>query len=181
MKMIIVRHGQTNFNKRNRLQGHIESELTEEGILQSYSLKESLKNTVIDLIISSPLSRTKKLAEIINEDRNLPLLYDDRLMERSYGGLEGLYGNNINISNLWNIDMNLSDNNVESVISFLDRMKSFLQECEKKYDKKSILLVTHSGNSIAANYYYNGLPRDNNLLKLGLKNCEIAEYSEDWN
>lgn len=178
MAIYLIRHGETDFNVEKRLQGQINSALTEKGLTQCYEAKNNLKNINIDLIISSPLERTKKLAEIINGNRNIPLIYDNRIMERSYGDLEGCYERDkeYNIFELWDIDINYSKNNVEPLTEFLKRISLFLKECERKYSDKNILLVTHSGNSIAANCFYNGIPVDKNFFKLGLKNCGIAKY-----
>ena len=173
MKFIVVRHGQTNFNKTGRLQGQIDSDLTQVGLEQCYEVKESLRNTPIDLIISSPLDRTKKLAEIINEDRNVPLFYDNRLKERSYGNLEAKHVEEVDIDSLWNLEENL-DSTVEELTALFDRTSNLLDECKSNYKDKTILLVTHSGTSIAIACYFKGLQE--NLLKLALKNCEITTF-----
>ena len=176
MNIYILRHGETDFNVQHRLQGQINSNLTEVGLKQCIEAKNLLKDISIDLIISSPLDRTKVLAEIINEGKKIPVIYDDRLMERSYGNLEGLSSTEFNIHDLWDIDINYSKNNVESINDFLLRVSNFLDDCKDKYSDKNILLVTHSGNSIAANCYYNGIPENKNLLPLGLNNCEYRKY-----
>jgi broad specificity phosphatase PhoE len=55
------------------------------------------------------------------------------------------------------------------VYKFLDRIK-------EEYADKKILIVAHGGISIPVNCYFNGIPEDDNLLKLSLRNCEIAKY-----
>lgn len=67
MKFYVVRHGQTDWNAEGRIQGKTDIELNETGIEQARQLKELIKDYNIDLIISSPLKRTRKTAEIINE------------------------------------------------------------------------------------------------------------------
>ena len=66
MKIYVVRHGQTNWNVKGKIQGKSDIELNEKGIEQAKELKELIKNYDINLIISSPLKRAKQTAEIIN-------------------------------------------------------------------------------------------------------------------
>ncbi len=68
MKLFVVRHGETDWNVERRLQGQTDIELNENGIRQANKLKQDLndKDCNIDLIISSPLKRAKKTAEIIS-------------------------------------------------------------------------------------------------------------------
>ena len=55
MRILIVRHGKTNYNKEKRAAGLTDIELNEEGIEQAKELRDKLKNEKFDLIISSPL------------------------------------------------------------------------------------------------------------------------------
>ena len=65
MKIYVIRHGQTNWNVEEIIQGKKDIELNEVGIRQAYEVKEKLNMLNIDLIMCSPLKRTKKTAEII--------------------------------------------------------------------------------------------------------------------
>lgn len=174
MKLYVIRHGQTNWNIENRLQGQVESVLTEQGIEQIKRAKEKLKHIQFDYIICSPLQRCKDTVQIVNEDKNIPVIYDERLKERSYGKLEGAYDTEIDIKMLWDIKSDYKDKNVESVNEFLNRVYSFLKEIENKYKNKKVLLSTHFGNMVAIDCYYNGIPEDKNLLKFGFKNGEVS-------
>ena len=85
MKIYVTRHGQTDWNVQGKTQGRADIELNEVGIKQAKQTKEELKNIDIDLIICSPLKRAKKTAEIINEGRNIPIIFDDQIIERNFG------------------------------------------------------------------------------------------------
>ena len=89
MKIYVTRHGQTDWNVQGKTQGRADIELNEVGIKQAKQTKEELKNIDIDLIICSPLKRAKKTAEIINEGRNIPIIFDDQIIERNFGEFEG--------------------------------------------------------------------------------------------
>ena len=63
----------------------------------------------------------------------------------------------------------------ENVNDFLKRVYSILDDI-KNYEEKNILIVTHNGVCRAINTYFNGIPEDNNLVKLGIQNCEVVNY-----
>lgn len=75
MSIFIVRHGQTDLNLKKKIQGRVDSPLNESGKKQASETREKLLNVNIDLIICSPLLRTKETANIINKDRNIPIIY----------------------------------------------------------------------------------------------------------
>ena len=85
MKIYVLRHGQTSWNVNGKIQGKQDTELNKVGIRQAYEAKEKFNMLNIDLIMCSPLKRTRKTAEIINEDKNLNIIYKEELMERDLG------------------------------------------------------------------------------------------------
>ena len=89
MKFYIIRHGQTDWNKKGKIQGKTDIELNEEGIEQAREATKKLENCDIDVIISSPLKRARKTAEIINETKNVPIIFKEELEERGFGEFEG--------------------------------------------------------------------------------------------
>ena len=90
----LVRHGQTEFNRERRIQGHNDSPLTELGIRQARAVGRLLADLIGDplgwRIVSSPLGRAKSTAEIIAGLVKGPQVeLDDRLMEISWGSSDG--------------------------------------------------------------------------------------------
>ena len=65
--------------------------LTEKGISQAHELAQSMQDTDVDLIISSPLVRAKETADIVGAAIGVPVEVDDRLAERDYGVIDGTY------------------------------------------------------------------------------------------
>jgi len=176
MSIYVIRHGQTDWNIENRLQGQSESLLNDTGIAQANMAKIKLANIDFDLIISSSSKRAISTTNIINSDKNTSVKLDKRLLERSYGNLEGLYGNQINISELWSLNSPTKNPTVETIDSLFSRVTSLLDELKNSYKNEQILLSTHSGTSIAISCYFNDIPKDGNLLNLGLKNCAFIKY-----
>lgn len=82
---------------------------------------------------------------------------------------------------MWNIDDIYDMNGVERVDSFIKRIYIFMDNLIKQDKYKNILLVSHSGVSIALKTYFQGIPDDRDLLKLGIGNCEIVTFEREKN
>lgn len=90
MKLYIIRHGETDWNKEKRLQGQSDTQLNEYGIELARITGEALKDVHFDYIFSSPLKRAYKTAELIRMDRPVKIITDDRLKEICFGVNEGV-------------------------------------------------------------------------------------------
>ncbi len=90
MKLILIRHGETLWNKEGRVQGTSDIELSDIGTSQAGLLASSLKNQHIEAIYSSPLKRALQTAQIINEFHSLHINTYKELMEMDQGIFEGL-------------------------------------------------------------------------------------------
>ena len=94
--IFLIRHGQTQFNREGRLQGRLDSELTQLGVEQARRMGRILRDFVEDpaawRIASSPLRRAQHTAEIVREETGLgrPIELDERIAEVSGGEWEGL-------------------------------------------------------------------------------------------
>lgn len=88
--LIVIRHGETVWNRDMRFQGHGDSPLTDRGRAQAHALGKRLQAMPIDSLISSDLGRTRETAAIITQYTGHPIETDPRLRERHYGVLEGL-------------------------------------------------------------------------------------------
>ena len=93
MEIILVRHGETDWNISGRLMGQKDVPLNSRGRAQAETLKEKLADINFDCCYSSPLSRARETAEIICGHR-CNIICDDDLKERSGENLEGTIINN---------------------------------------------------------------------------------------
>ena len=82
MKLYVVRHGETDINAQNKINSHNDVELNDNGISQAKNLSKFIQNIDYDIVISSPLIRAKKTAELINI-KNKEILFDNRIIERT--------------------------------------------------------------------------------------------------
>ena len=88
-RLLLIRHGETNWNKMGRFQGTIDIELTEEGKNQAILLSKRLKNK-FDYIYTSPLKRARETAEILTDSSNKDLNIVENMKEINFGSWEGL-------------------------------------------------------------------------------------------
>ena len=96
MKLILVRHGETHWNKDGLIQGaDSDIELNDTGLEQARRLAVFLRNEPITTVLSSPLRRAIATAEVIAGEHQLPVKTDEGLKELKVGDLEG-----VSISNL---------------------------------------------------------------------------------
>jgi broad specificity phosphatase PhoE len=90
MELILVRHGETPFNRERKVQGITDIELNDAGLRQAHQLALSLKDHEIHQIYSSPLKRAYKTAEAINQFHDVLIHRRSGLMEMDQGDFEGL-------------------------------------------------------------------------------------------
>lgn len=174
-----TRHGQTDWNVQKKVMGRCDEPLNEKGREQAKQTKELLSTIDFDLIICSPLLRAKETAQIINSDRNIKIEYDDRIIERDFGELEGLETKDFDFDGFWNYYKNNMYNRAENIQEFFKRIYAFLDDISTKFADKNILIVAHGGVSIPFNcYFFNNIP-EGSLVEAGLvlENCQVASYA----
>ena len=91
MKIYLFRHGETDWNKAHKVQGHSDIPLNENGIRQAEAVAEKIADIPFDAVFASPLVRARKTAEVLVSamKRKLPITYDRRLIEIGFGVEEG--------------------------------------------------------------------------------------------
>lgn len=89
MKLYVARHGETEWNRLNKVCGRTDSPLTDTGLRQAQLLADKLDDCPIDVIIASPLSRAQKTAQAVAQRKHLQVVTDDRLIEQDYGVMRG--------------------------------------------------------------------------------------------
>ncbi len=98
MNVLLVRHGETNWNREGRYQGRTDIPLSSDGEAQVRALGQRLAHLAIDIAIASPLSRAKATAQAILAGRDTPLELDEGLLEISHGQWEGKLASDIELS-----------------------------------------------------------------------------------
>lgn len=90
MKLILVRHGETLWNRENRIQGHTDVELSDHGRTQIQKLALSLQEEKIEAIYSSPLTRAYETAQAIVRFHDMDINIERDLRELNHGDFESL-------------------------------------------------------------------------------------------
>ncbi len=89
MRLYLIRHGQTDWNKVRRLQGRVDIPLNEFGIQLAKETAEGLADVPFNRCFSSPLKRAATTAKVILDGRDVPITYDPRIIEMAFGEIEG--------------------------------------------------------------------------------------------
>ena len=138
MKLILVRHGETEENQKDIVQGHLPGKLSEKGKKQAKKLGLRLKNKKIDAIYSSDLARALDTAKEISKFHpKVPLKQVKDLRERNYGKLVG--------KKLSKLDIKKMPLYVETKESMMARALKLLERVYAKYPKRNVLFVGHAG------------------------------------
>lgn len=179
----LTRHGQTDWNVQKKVMGRCDEPLNETGLKQAEETRDNLMNTKIDIILCSPLQRAKQTAEIINDVRNIPIIYDDRLIERDFGEFEGMQTKDFDFDGYWDYYKNENYNQAENIQNFFERIYNFLNDIIVKYQDMNVLIVAHGGVSIPVNCYFNQVIPKGSLVEAGLVlgNCQVASYDKKGN
>lgn len=148
--LYITRHGETEWNMEKRMQGWLDSNLTEEGVKNALSLGDRLKETKLAAIFSSPSGRTKNTTELIRGEREIPIIYDENLKEMNLGEWEGKTQTSIvekypeEYEAFWNMPHLFSPIGGESFEETRERAFKVLNRIQKEYQTGNILIVTHA-------------------------------------
>ncbi len=141
----LVRHGETDWNKEWRVQGHSSVGLNQTGKAQAQQTAELLKNHQIDLILSSDLPRAKETAEIIGKALGVEVVFDKALRERNLGKAEGMLREEAHIAfgNINEYEAKRADN--ESYREMEERVWEAFKKHRANHQHKNIVIVTHAG------------------------------------
>lgn len=183
----IFRHGETDWNRERRCQGHTNTPLNETGEKQALELAKKLEKLPIEIIISSDLDRAFQTGSRVSEIKNIPIIVDSRLREMNYGEAEGLlYEEAVNLygQELWQKLQSFNRGNDE--VGFpggetrraaRQRFHQVIIEFIENTTYQTIGLSTHGG--ALRNILHSFLPEDH--LMLSIPNCVVYkfEYNHD--
>jgi broad specificity phosphatase PhoE len=148
MKLIVIRHGETDLNKDDRLQG---SKGPNEGLNEhGREVVENLRNSLLlipEIIYASPLRRTQETAHILNKRFDLGIVLADALIERDFGTLSGKLRSEVNPAI---VEADLEGHydyrpyGGESVDEVRARVENFIASL-RAHKEELVMLVTHRG------------------------------------
>jgi broad specificity phosphatase PhoE len=150
MKIFFIRHGETTGDVENLYGGDYDDSLSEKGTEQSKDLAGVLKDTGIEIIVSSPLLRAKETAQCIAEQVKCHVIIDSKLKERNqYGVLTGMNKDLAKEKYPTQVEMLKDRNNTieeaETYEDFSKRITDVFQKLADSPEYKIIAIVSHGG------------------------------------
>ena len=174
MTIYVARHGQTEWNEKNKVCGITDIALTEKGIAQANEFADQVKDKDIEIIISSPMKRAVATSRIVSDKCRIPMMTDDRLVEQNYGIYEGAdRGDKHFLANKRNFAYRYP--NGESMMQVAVRVYTFLDEIKRQYDGKNVLIVSHGGVCRIIKTYFSDMTNED-FFNYTLQNCELEQY-----
>ena len=148
--VLLVRHGETDWNRARRIQGQSDPPLNERGREQARALAERLAGTQLDAVYASDLGRARETAEILAARLELPVVVDPQLRELDFGSWEGYTVEELNAREpdavaRWLATGEAAWERGESHAELADRVHSAVRKLAEIHAGGQILLVAHGG------------------------------------
>jgi 2,3-bisphosphoglycerate-dependent phosphoglycerate mutase len=134
--LLLVRHGETDWNAVGRLQGHTDRPLSDYGRRQARQLADALAAEELEAIYASDLARARETAEIVGERLGLPVVLDADLREKDWGTWEGLTP----------VERDRVEFLGESTEAHQKRILRALERIAERHPRGRVLVVTHGGS-----------------------------------
>jgi len=159
LKIYLFRHGQTYYNRpdKKRFTGHKNSKLTPKGIKQAKTIARKLKNKKFQIAYYTKLTRSRQtLKDVLKYHPECKKkIQDNRMMERSYGKLDGKFRSTIikkygkEQYDKWHRGFNIRPPGGESFADVEKRVRPFIRDLKKMMKKKKVnVAISAHGNSI---------------------------------
>jgi broad specificity phosphatase PhoE len=135
-ELLLVRHGETDWNAEGKLQGHTDRPLNKYGRRQAQALADKLAGERIDAVYASDLARARETAEIVGEKLGLTVAVDPDLREKNWGNWEGLTSDE-------RLHIEFEGETSEA---HRDRTLSAVQRIVERHPGERVVVVTHGGS-----------------------------------
>ncbi|WP_391209922.1 histidine phosphatase family protein [Psychrobacillus sp. L4] len=170
----VVRHGQTDLNKEGRMQGRLGLPLNASGIEQAELLRDELQNIKFDYVFSSPQERAIQTAEIAT---GIKVIIDTRLDVFDLGEADRLKKAEVKMDGV--VPDSSVYKSVEDIHSYIKRVFFFMKELEADNGKRqlNILISGHKCTTGCIGAYFEGIPKDKNILRFPSNNGKYKVYN----
>jgi broad specificity phosphatase PhoE len=182
--LLLARHGETDWNRDGRWQGHTDTTLNERGRAQAGALAAEVAGLSIGAVYSSDLARAAETAEIVAGRLGVPVRMDPRLRELHLGGWEGLTTPEIEerypteIARWRSDDGSIAVPGRESYAQMGERVVAALTEIATAHPSDDVLVVLHGGPIRGLLAYAAGLTyREQSRLRGHLANCDVVRVA----
>lgn len=184
-RLIMARHGQTVYNATRRMQGQLDTELSEAGVAQAHEAADLLAGLGIARIVASDLERAAHTARIIGDRLGLPVSTDARLRETHLGQWQGKTHQEVDGAHpgaraVWRHDASWAPPGGESRLEVARRARPVIEELMAGYpewDDATVLIVAHGGTISALTGSLLRLHEDQYPLLSGLSNAHWVQLT----
>jgi len=179
MNLYVLRHGQTNINVKNKINGWNIWGLNRVGKEEARKASEKVKRIPLDLIVCSPLRRARQTCKIVNVN-NVKVIIDKRVIERDTGTKQytSCKSEDIDVNIWYDITKEKIFKNTEGFKSMVERAIDVLQELKQQFPgkDKNVLIVTHGDFARAIMVALTNERDKERIWKFDQGNCEIVKY-----
>jgi 2,3-bisphosphoglycerate-dependent phosphoglycerate mutase/probable phosphoglycerate mutase len=181
-RLVLWRHGETDYNAAGRMQGHLDSALTPVGWNQARFAVPALARFSPDLVIASDLRRATDTATVLTDAIGVPLRIDKRLRETHLGEWQGLTGAQVDERSpgdrdLWRVDSTWAPPGGESRVDVAERASEVVSDLlhPEADPGDTVLLAAHGGLIVALTAKLLNLPIELWPTLGGIANCHWVE------
>lgn len=184
-RLILLRHGQTDYNAQQRMQGQLDTQLSPVGIEQARTAAKYVATKDIAKVISSDLSRARDTANTIAEALGLDVEVDARLRETHLGLWQGQTHEQVDSEYAgaraaWRHSPGWAPPEGESRLQVAQRARSAIDDLMASFPEwegRAVLIVAHGGTISALTSNLLGLAHDQYPLFSGLKNTNTSQLT----
>ncbi len=165
--LYLVRHGETEDNVNQIMQGQTQGRLTGDGIAQARQVRDRMASEPFSAIIASDLKRSVDTATIIAEPHGLDVVQTPLLRERDWGSFTGRYIPDLK-DEVWPDD-------IETLENLLSRAGEFIAFVKKNYPGKKVLAVGHGiiNKAVQAVYYGTSMSEVQRMMNAEVRILEL--------
>ncbi len=186
VELFVFRHGETDWNKELRFQGHTDIPLNGSGIEQAEVLARKLRPFAPQVILSSDLVRARETARIANEGLGVPVIVSEKLRECQLGEAEGVFQYKITERfgpeslDRWNSvakeDLGFGFPGGETKAELLLRLRAYLENyIQNQSEFVRIAISTHGGCLRRLIHYSQKAPQD----RVPMPNCALYRLAHE--
>ena len=187
MRLIIVRHGETEWNRQRRTQGVTDIDLTVRGMRQAKRLGYRLRGMSVKCVFTSPLRRALDTAKALAAPSKIPVILDNDLKEIRFGEWEGLTFDEIGSNypeelRIWNENPPLCrpPGDAETLTEVAERVEGFIRRIRTQYEESTVVAVSHSIPCKLMVASAIGLPLQNlHSLRMDNVSMSMIDFYED--
>jgi broad specificity phosphatase PhoE len=180
-RILLARHGETDWNAERRWQGHADQPLNDTGRAQARELAAALAGRGIDVVYSSDLARAHETAEIVGAHLGLPVETDVRLREVDVGDWSGRRHPELELEEPEGFTRWQSGgkgwNGGESYEEMGERVVAAVLDLARRHPGETVLIVSHGGSIRACRASASGMTYADHRVheRDSLQNCDVVE------